>query len=202
MNNLDKIAPALVQLQADMEAVEKTADNPFFKSKYTPLPQVMEALQPLLKQNKLAILLPLTNVNGVSAIKTVILHESGQVMEFDPFPLIMDKQTPQGQGSAVTYARRYALQSATGMVSDEDDDGNKASKPVAKPVIRDCAEEQKEAETEILAKAKSTINKELEKAGYDTAQAKLAFVTSVIGKATIDNLNDADSVADALEMEE
>jgi hypothetical protein len=126
---LDKIAPALVALQADMETVGKTAENPFFHSKYTPLPQVMEALQPLLKKHKLAILLPLTNIDGVNAIKTVVLHESGQIMEFDPFPLILAKQDPQGQGSAVTYARRYALQSVTGMVSDEDDDGNKAQKP-------------------------------------------------------------------------
>lgn len=126
---MNEIAKALVALQADMETVDKSAVNPFFKSKYTPLPQVMEALQPLLKKNKLAILLPLTNIDGVSAIKTVIVHESGEVMEFEPFPLILSKQDPQGQGSAVTYARRYALQSVTGMVSDEDDDGNKASKP-------------------------------------------------------------------------
>lgn len=122
-----EIAKALVALQADMETVDKSATNPFFKSKYTPLPQVMEALQPLLKRNKLAILLPLTNIDGVSAIQTVLIHDSGEVMKFDPFPLILAKQDPQGQGSAVTYARRYALQSVTGMVSDEDDDGNKAS---------------------------------------------------------------------------
>jgi len=122
-----KIASALVGLQAEMGTVDKSATNPFFKSKYAPLPEVMQTAQPLLAKHKLAVLLPLTNLNGQSAIKTIIIHESGEIMEFDPLPLILSKQDAQGQGSAITYARRYAIMSVLGMVADDDDDGNAAS---------------------------------------------------------------------------
>jgi len=125
---IDKISAALVALQSEMVTVDKSATNPFFKSAYAPLPEVMQTAQPLLAKHKLAVLLPLTNLDGESAIKTIIVHESGQMLEFDPLPLMLSKQDAQGQGSAITYARRYAIMSVLGMVADNDDDGNAASK--------------------------------------------------------------------------
>ena len=122
---LDKIAPALVAFQADLTPVSKSATNPFFKSKYAPLPEVMEAIQPLLAKHKLAIIQLVTNIDGVSALNTIVLHESGQKLEAIQ-PLLLTKQDPQAQGSAITYARRYGVMSALGIVADEDDDGNKA----------------------------------------------------------------------------
>jgi hypothetical protein len=165
MNEIDKISSALVGLQADMVTVEKSATNPFFKSKYAPLPEVMQTAQPLLAKHKLAVLLPLTNINGESAIRTVIIHESGQMLEFDPLPLMLTKQDAQGQGSAITYARRYAMMSVLGMVADEDDDGNAATKqqsfgtgkPTDSQVLRitKLAEEQGFSEDKISARLSS-----------------------------------------------
>jgi hypothetical protein len=126
MSDLDKIAAALVAFQADLKPVGKTADNPFFKSKYAPLPTVMEAVQPLLAQHKLAISQFVTHIDGNSALRTILLHESGQYLE-DVQPMLLAKQDPQGQGSAITYARRYGVMAVLGIVADEDDDGNAGS---------------------------------------------------------------------------
>lgn len=126
-NPLDKLAPALVALQSELTPVDKSADNPFFKSSYAPLPEVMKALQPLLSKNKLAISQFVTNLDGQSAMATMLIHESGQVLTVPPQPLLLTKQDPQSQGSAITYARRYGVMAVLGLVADEDDDGNRAS---------------------------------------------------------------------------
>lgn len=129
---LDKLAPALVALQSEMTPVAKTASNPFFKSKYAPLPEVMEAAQPLLAKHKLAISQFVTHLDSQSALRTILLHESGQYLE-DVQPLLLTKQDPQSQGSAITYARRYGVMAVLGLVADEDDDGNAASRGSAAP---------------------------------------------------------------------
>ena len=120
-NELDKLAPAIVALQADLKPVEKTAANPFFHSKYAPLPEVMKAVQPLLAAHKLAVLQFPSHLDGQSALRTVLIHESGQKIE-DVTPLLLAKDDPQGQASAQTYARRYGVMAVLGLVADEDDD--------------------------------------------------------------------------------
>lgn len=187
---LDKLAPAFVALQADLKPVAKSANNPFYKSSYAPLSEVMESIQPVIAKHKLAIAQFPTNLDGVSALQTVLIHESGQTLQFAPVPLLLSKQDAQSQGSAMTYARRYGVMAVLGLVADEDDDGNRATKAVAQ-----------ETEADVLARAKSKIFKALDTAGYDTAQAKIAFITSAISKPTIDTLNDCDAVMDAIENE-
>lgn len=191
---LDKLAPALVALQADLVPVTKSASNPFFKSKYAPLNEVMGNVQPLLAKHKLAISQFLTNLNGESAMRTILLHESGQYIE-DVQPLLLVKQDPQSQGSATTYARRYGVMSVLGVVADEDDDGNRATKAAENNLkTRDDGQD-----AEILARAKADINKELEAHDYIRADQKKAFITTVLEKATIDSIDDAHLVMDALD---
>jgi hypothetical protein len=192
--DLTKLAPALVALQADLKPVAKTATNPFFKSKYAPLTEVMESVQPLLAKHKLAVSQFVTHLNGASALRTILIHESGQLLQ-DIQPLLLVKQDPQGQGSAITYARRYGLMAVLGLVADEDDDGNAASRPApAKEAATEPSEDQ-------LTKAKRTIYAALETAGYEAAVQKKAFVTKVLGHSTIETLDEADSVMDAIENE-
>ena len=123
-----EITKSLVAVQKAMVPVKKSADNPFFHSKYAPLDKVAPQALKLLGENDIAVIQPVTHIDGTSALSTCLLHTSGEYI-VSTQPLILDKDNPQGQGSAITYARRYGLMSMIGMVADEDNDGNSASVP-------------------------------------------------------------------------
>ena len=116
----DKIIPAFVAAQAAMEGAKKDSQNPHFKSRYADLESVMQACRTALKENGLAVF-QTADAEG-RTLATRIYHTSGQWLE-SVTPLIVGKQDMQGFGSAVTYARRYALMAALG-IAPEDDDGN------------------------------------------------------------------------------
>lgn len=132
--SIDLLAKSLVGAQAEFGSVPKGSVNPFFKSKYAGLPEVMGHVSPVLSKHNLAISQFITYAeDGTDTLLTYLLHESGQYMAYS-MKLHLPKQDAQGQGSAVTYARRYSVLAVLGVVADEDDDGNKASQaPKAKP---------------------------------------------------------------------
>lgn len=129
---LDKLAPAVVALQAALVPVDKSANNPFFKSKYAPLPEVRAALQPLLAANQLALLTFPAIVEGPTGpqngLKFWLIHESGQHLTGE-WMLTPAKRDPQGEGADTTYKRRFGEMAITGLVADDDDDGHRASAP-------------------------------------------------------------------------
>ena len=120
--------PALLAVQAEAPKLLKTAENTYHSSKYVPLDEVQEAIKPLLaKHGLLWHTKPSSDANGNATLKYKMLHvESGEVDE-DAMPLFVRKESPQEQGSAITYARRYALVAYLDLIVDQDDDGNKAS---------------------------------------------------------------------------
>lgn len=124
MKNLYK---ALSEFQSKVPSIKKESDNPFFKSKYAGLDTILPVITPILKDCGLVISqVPVTS-EGVTYLNTVLAHiDSGEVLE-SRLGLLLVKQDPQGQGSAITYARRYAIVSMLGLNTEEDDDGNKAS---------------------------------------------------------------------------
>jgi hypothetical protein len=127
-SEIDLLASALVAAQGEFEAVAKTSDNPFFKSKYASLPDVVKAATPILTKHGLAVTqhVVMGAQDDHDGLMTMLLHESGQFLE-STMRLYLLKLDPQGQGSAITYARRYAYMAVLGLVADVDDDGNKAS---------------------------------------------------------------------------
>ena len=127
---MENIAKAIVQFQSELKPVDKNSSNPFFKSKYADLPEVMQTIQPLLAKNKLAVVQMMSELNGEPALTTIVLHESGEKIEATS-PLFLAKNDPQSHGSSVTYARRYGVMSALGIVADEDDDAHKATQAKA-----------------------------------------------------------------------
>lgn len=126
------LSAALVKFQSEIGAVAKTSANPFFKSKYAALPDVVQHAQPILAKHGLAVSQTIgfwaTEQGVIDTLTTVLIHESGETVR-DTMRLHLVKDDPQAQGSAVTYARRYAYMSILGLVADEDDDGNAASAP-------------------------------------------------------------------------
>lgn len=125
---MEEIAKALNAFQAELVSVGKTADNPFFKSKYADLGSIMKEAQPVLTKHGLAVVQLPTHIDGAPALSTIVMHTSGQSIDAT-VPLVLAKNDPQGLGSAITYQRRYAYAAALQIVIDEDDDGNKASRP-------------------------------------------------------------------------
>jgi len=125
--SLIKFAPAFSKFQAEIEGVKKDANNPFFKSKYAELSSVWDAIREPLTKNGFSVLQEPGSEDGKLIMTTTLLHSSGEYVRSSvKFPIV--KQDPQGVGSAITYARRYSLQSITG-IAPEDDDGNAASNP-------------------------------------------------------------------------
>ena len=190
---MKELPKAFVALQADLTPVAKSKTNPFFKSKYAPLPEVMETIQPLLAKHKLAVMQPMTHLDGEPAIKTILVHESGEMIE-EVSPVFLDKKNAQSHGSAITYARRYGVMSLLGLVADDDDDGNRASQAPKAPQ----ATPEPKGDDE-LTRAKKAINEELERQGITAPAAKKAKLLSIISKSTIDTIDDANIVMDSLE---
>ena len=124
-----EILKALAQFHKNIIQPKKDANNPFFKSKYVPLENVTEVIDKVAPEYGLAYAQEaLTNADkGIVGVTTLLTHESGEWIEFEPLFLKADKQTAQGYGSAITYARRYALSSAFGIASETDDDGNETT---------------------------------------------------------------------------
>lgn len=124
---MQKISTALVKAQSEMSNPTKSNSNPFFKSKYADLNSVREAVIPILNSNGISVIQPMVHLDGKNFVKTVLLHESGEMLESYTEIIYSKTNDAQAQGSGITYARRYGLQSMV-CVGADDDDGNAASK--------------------------------------------------------------------------
>lgn len=132
-----KIASALLGAQKEMGDAVKTAKNPFFKSSYSDLNAVREAAIPALNANGIGVFQPTIMKDGNSYVETLLLHESGEWISSETAIVYAKAGDPQGQGSGISYARRYGLQSLLniGAVDDDAEAGmgrGKYTAPVAK----------------------------------------------------------------------
>lgn len=158
---MKQLATALVKAQSEMSNPKKGNTNPFFKSKYADLNAVREAVIPTLNSCGISVLQPIVNIDGKNFIKTILLHESGEMMESFTEIVYSKQNDAQAQGSGITYARRYGLQSFV-CVGADDDDGNKASqKPKATDEVLKKAKEVNATLEQV--KSKYTLTPEQEK---------------------------------------
>ena len=125
--NITDLAKALLNVQRTVQPATKDAENPFTKSWYASLNSVMDACRDALIENGIWLCqypVPVEQPNAIGLVTKLTHAESGQwqsSLAVVPLP----KADPQGMGSAMTYARRYALTAMLGMVT-EDDDGEGA----------------------------------------------------------------------------
>ena len=115
----------LFAIQGEVEVISKDSINPFFKSRYFDINKLLETLKPLLQKHKLLLMQPLAEIGGKPALSTIIIdtETDDKVLSAIPIP---ENTDPQKMGSAITYFRRYALQSFFALQA-EDDDANLAS---------------------------------------------------------------------------
>ncbi|UXU67442.1 ERF family protein [Staphylococcus agnetis] len=123
-----EINKAMVAFRKDVKQPLKDKNNPFFKSKYVPLENVVEAIDEAATPHGLSYTQwALNDSEGRVGVATMLMHESGEYIEYDPVFMNAEKNTPQGAGSLISYLKRYSLSAIFGITSDQDDDGNVAS---------------------------------------------------------------------------
>ncbi|WP_338217095.1 ERF family protein [Lacticaseibacillus salsurivasis] len=121
------------KFRTQVKQPDKNATNPFTKSKYSDLSAVIKSVDAGIQNTGLSWTQDVSNDHGGVTVQTIIFHDSGEYIEFSPLTMPAGKGTAQELGSAETYARRYTLQTAFGLVGDADDDGNAASNRQAQP---------------------------------------------------------------------
>ncbi|NJO64181.1 MAG: ERF family protein [Richelia sp. RM2_1_2] len=124
-DSIVNITKALLTAQRKMEAAVKGSKNPYFKSNYADYNAVLEASKPHLNEVGIAILQPHKTTELGTFVETILLHESGEFISSETLVSVAKQNDPQALGSAITYARRYGLQSLISLPA-EDDDGEKA----------------------------------------------------------------------------
>jgi len=172
--SIKNIATALCAFQGEVEKIKKTATNPFFKSKYATLADILDIIRdPLVKNGLSFVQFP----KGEHGLETLLMHTSGEWL-MESYTMRPTKDDPQGAGSVITYQRRYALGAILGLNIDVDDDGNAAStdEPIsikefgyAEELVRKSTlnDEQKELAYQALAE------KDLTRAKFNKILARL-----------------------------
>ena len=119
-----------VRAQQAMGKAIKNSTNPHFRSSYADLGNVYDACLKPFNDNGFTVTQPSGRDEYGDYVSTNITHVTGMAFQSKVY-LVIEKQTMQGLGSAITYARRYGLLQMAG-IAPEDDDGNEASKTPAK----------------------------------------------------------------------
>lgn len=167
-----KLLKSLFELKKEVGTMTKDSVNPFFKSKYFDINQLLEHVEPLAAKNGLIILQPI--IKGF--VRTEIHCVETEEMVFSEIELTGIKDA-QKVGSEITYFRRYTLQSLLG-IQAEDDDANKAAQPtkqeVKKPFFTEANFEKAKGvnATILMIKEKYIVTPEIEKKYNDYLKAK------------------------------
>jgi len=118
--NIGALAAALAKAQSQISGAVKDAANPFFKSKYADLESVWQACRKPLTDNGLSVVQTSRYTEHGLLLVTTLLHSSGEWISGE-MPVLVKDNSPQAQGSGLTYARRYALAALVGIYQTDDD---------------------------------------------------------------------------------
>lgn len=155
-NGTDKIIPALFKARVDMSSkAKRNTANQHLKNRYANLESFLAAIRPALEANELMIMQAWEVGDHIDTIylNTTIMHASGQsIHAVSPFPIV--KKDAHGVGSAITYARRYAIAAMFG-IAQADDDGNATIKTPTDVVKALKAADNAEALKEIFMSGRS-----------------------------------------------
>jgi len=197
------IIAALAKALPELESAKKNKANPAFKSKYADLAAVIEALEPIRKHGLWYRQVLHESAEGVN-VETIYIHEGGDTLSAGSLYMPATKRDAQGFGSALTYARRYSLQAAFGLAT-EDDDGNAAVKSapaVSQPIsaaewgiITDLITQTSTDAKAFCEAFKIASVKDLLTSDFNRARAmlnkKLAGIAKPETNATADDLGDS-----------
>lgn len=118
--HINELATALSKCQSELTYAVKDSTNPFHKSKYADLTSVWDSIRIPLTKNGLSVVQTIEIQGDQILLVSTLMHSSGQWIK-SVLPVLNANKTSQGQGSGITYARRYALAALVGCVQDDDD---------------------------------------------------------------------------------
>ncbi|MBW2998673.1 ERF family protein [Candidatus Woesearchaeota archaeon] len=124
---IGELCKAILALQKDETSMKADGSNPHFNSKYSTLSNVFDTIKKFVSKHDLVTLQQIIIENDKSFLCTKLVHApSGQWIS-SMMRLTPERNSLQGLGSAISYARRYSLVTILGL-STSDDDGNEATK--------------------------------------------------------------------------
>ena len=129
------------ELQEDFEVFTKSEDNPFFKSKFVPLKNILPVVKEKCHKHNFILMQAPGFLEGKGVLQTTITHKSGQTFNGYVALVAKDQNDPQKLGASITYMRRYSLTCMFGLIED-DDDGNTASDNLAKKVAQKFSDDE------------------------------------------------------------
>jgi len=129
----------LLEFQKKVESIKKDSKNPFFKSNYFDINSLLAEIKPLLNELNVVLIQPIRVIDGKNVLKTILVDEDKEILAGEI--ILPDLQDPQKLGSAITYYRRYSIQSML-LLQAEDDDGNGA-KPEVKQTYKPATTNKK-----------------------------------------------------------
>lgn len=128
-DSIKNLTKALITFHVKVDTIKKDAKNPFFKSSYASLSNILDGINDSLIESGLCVSqFPV----GDYGLETILMHESGEWIQAN-YTMKPVKDDPQSRGSAITYARRYAISAILSLNIDDDDDGNLATHGTSKP---------------------------------------------------------------------
>lgn len=167
--SIQNLSKAMAEFQKSIKQPLKDANNPFFKKPYVPLENVVEAITKTGSSLGISFMqFASSDETGSIEVATLVMHSTGEYIEFPPVRMKPESNKPQAVGSAITYAKRYALSAIFGITSDKDDDGNEATGLNAQ-VEKQPQQQQKQDDATGKIEQYWT---ELEKLGVDVAEVK------------------------------
>lgn len=122
---------ALALVQGEIVVAAKDANNTHLNSKYANLASIWKACRPALVKHGISVTQWPVNQADDNRLHLITRLALGGQWMLAQMVLPADKQSPQGFGSAITYAKKYALAAAVGVIADEDeadDDGETAER--------------------------------------------------------------------------
>jgi len=149
MSEINELAAALAQAQGKFKPVPKTGKNPHLRNEYATLDDIIGAIRGPLSEHGLSFVQLLSsNGDGVTNLKTILLHESGQQLESSVTvaadPDHRGINDLQALGAAITYMKRYSLAAMLGIAADADTDGE-GTEPVKRPERKPVAQKAGES---------------------------------------------------------
>lgn len=122
-----EIHAAMAAAFGEIPEVNLDGVNPHFKSRYATLGNIVHKVRPVLAAHGLYFVQCVEqDEHGRQGVRTIIGHKSGGRIDAGLAVVSPRKDDAHGQGSALTYAKRYGLCAALGIVDEQDDDGNGA----------------------------------------------------------------------------